>query len=585
MNNKTKNKDKTASLLISIWFKLKRRRKLQLFLSLFLMILTAFSEVLSIASVFPILLAISDPKYLQDNTKLQFIMKLLNIQSFDNILTFIIISFIFIIIISAFLRLFNLWICTKLSASIGTDFSCEAYEKTLYQSYKNHIERNSSEIISICTVESGQVVAVIDLLLRLSTSLFTSLLILVSLLLINWKLAIGIITLLTLIYYLLSLKVKTQLKINGRNISNNNLKQLKSLNEGLGSIREVLLNNSQIFYGSLFKNTDIIIKNLTANSKFLADSPKFIIEAISLIILVTIPIYLKDYFNDFNLILPSLGIIVFSLQKLLPALQNIYASWANIQSKSASIRKIFNLLEQKIEFNFKDINISPINFKSSISLQNVDFNYIKNKKVLRDINLIIKKGEVLGIKGVTGSGKTTLINIIMGLLKPTEGSFYIDDLNIYSSKSNHYVYSWMKKIALVPQDIYLTDSSFIENIAFGVPINKVDIQLVKECAKIALIDRFIIDSLNGYRTIIGEKGIKLSGGQRQRIAIARALYKKADLLVLDEATSALDSGTEKLIMKSINHFKRNITLIMIAHRLSTLESCDRIITIQDGEII
>ncbi len=585
MKNKLLNQEKTSSLLFSIWFKLKRERKLQFFISILLMILTGLSEVLSIASVFPVLLVLSDPKYLENNKKVQFIFNFLNIQSSNDIFKLIIIGFIFTVLFSAFLRLLNLWMCTKLSASIGSDFSCEAYEKTLYQSYRRHIERNSSEIISVCTVESGQVVAIIELLLKLSLSLFTALLILFSLLLVNWKLAISVITLLTIIYSVLSFKVKKQLKLNGKNVVKNNLSQLKSINEGLGSIREVLLNNSQKFYSNLFRKTDRKIKNLSANSRFLSDAPKFVIEAIALIILITIPLYLKNNFNSFNLILPSLGIVVFSLQKLLPAIQNIYASWANIQTKSPSLRKIIDLIEQEIEFDIKDMKIPKINFKNSIILKNIDFKYKNNINVLKDINLTIKKGEVIGIKGVTGSGKTTLINIIMGLLKPSGGSFYIDNLDIYSLKSNYHLYSWMKKIALVPQDIFLTDSSFMENIAFGVPINNVDIDLVKECAHIALIDDVIKSSINGYRTLIGEKGIRLSGGQRQRIAIARALYKNAELLVLDEATSALDMGTEKLIVKSINSFKRNITTIMIAHRLSTLESCDRIITIQDGEII
>lgn len=585
MKNESQNKEKTLFLLLSVWFKLKKKRKLQFFSALLLMIFTALSEVLSIASVFPILLALSDPKYLEDNEKVQFIMNLFNINSFNNILTLIIFGFIFIIINSAFIRLLNLWICTKLSASIGSDFSCEAYEKTLYQRYNKHIERNSNEIISIITVESNQTVAIIDLLLRLSTSLFTASLILISLLLINWKLAIGIISLLTFIYYLISLKVKKQLQTNGKKITKNIPSQLKSLNEGLGSIREVLLNNSQSFYISLFKKTDLTIKNLQAKNKFLADSPKFLIEAITLIILVTIPFYLKNNFNNFNLILPSLGIIVFSLQKLLPAIQNIYASWANIQSKSPSLRKIFDLLEQKIEFDFKKINISPIKFENSITLKNIFFKYKNNKNVLEDINLIIKKGEVLGIKGVTGSGKTTLINILMGLLKPSEGLFYIDNLNITESNSEKYIYSWMKKIALVPQDIYLTDNSFLENIAFGVPYHEINHKLVKECAKKSLIESFINQSRYGFKTNIGEKGIKLSGGQRQRIAIARALYKKAEVIILDEATSALDNKTEDLVMESINGLSENITIIMIAHRLSTLEICDRVVTIENGKIV
>ena len=549
------------------------------------MLFTALSEVLSIASVFPILIVLSDPKYLEDNKIVQFIMNLLNIQSFNNILTLIILSFIFIILSSVFLKLLNLWICTKISASIGTDFSYEAYEKTLYQTYTKHIERNSSEIISIITLESLQTVAIIDLLLKLSTSLFTASLILLSLLLVNWKLAIFIITLLTLIYYLISLKVKKELNTNGKKITISYPSQLKSVNEGLGSIREVLLNNSQNFYLNIFKKTDQLIKNLQAKNKFLADSPKFVIEGFSLIILITIPFYLKNNLSNFNFILPSLGVIVFSLQKLLPAIQNIYTSWAIIQSKSPSLRKIFDLLEQKVEFDFKNIKLSPIKFKNSITLENVDFKYKNSKSVLKNINLIIKKGELIGIKGVTGSGKTTLINILMGLLNPSSGSFYIDNLNISESDSEKYKYSWMKKIALVPQDIYLTDNSFIENIAFGVPNNEINFKLVKECAKKSLIESFINESRNGYRTIIGEKGIKLSGGQRQRIAIARALYKKAEVIILDEATSALDTKTEELVMKSINNLSKNITIIMIAHRLSTLEICDRVITIENGKIV
>ena len=172
----------------------------------------------------------------------------------------------------------------------------------------------------------------------------------------------------------------------------------------------------------------------------------------------------------------------------------------------------------------------------------------------------------------------------MGLLKPSKGSFYIDNLNISESYSEKYIFSWMKKIALVPQDIYLTDNSFLENIAFGVPHDEINSKLVRECARKSLIENLINESRNGYKTNIGEKGIKLSGGQRQRIAIARALYKKAEVIILDEATSALDNYTEDLVMKSINGLSKNITIIMIAHRLSTLENCDRVVTLENGKI-
>ena len=554
-------------------------------LAIILMILSALSEVISIASVFPILLALSSPGYLENNEKVLQIMQLLGIQNTNNFMVFIIIIFILIVTLSSIIRLSNLWFCTRLSAAIGSDFSCEAYEKTLYQPYSTHIQRNTAEIVAICTTESGQTQSILDTLLKLSTSLFTATLIFSSLIILNWKLAIGTISILILIYCLISYQVKKELKINGRKISRFAPTQIKSINEGLGSIREVLLNNFQATYVELYKNSDFPLRQLQAKNRFLADYPKFLIESISLIILILISFQIKNNFENFSLILPTLGIIVFSLQKLLPATQNIYASWAVIQAKSPSLEKIINTLSQRIEYDFVNKIKSKIAFQKYIYLENISFKYNSNKKILENINLKINKGEIIGIKGVTGSGKTTLINLIMGLLKPTNGRFYIDDLNLYNKSSKSLVYSWMKKIALVPQDIYLTDSTFIENIAFGIPSGKIDLELVKKCAKNALIDSFIEQSIDGYNTRIGEKGIKISGGQRQRIAIARALYKKAEVIILDEATSALDINTERLVMKSINSIDKNITLIMIAHRLSTLEKCDKIITLQNGKII
>ncbi len=549
------------------------------------MILSALLEVISIASVFPILLALSSPGYLENNAKVMRIMQLLGIQNTNDFMVFTVIIFILIVTLSSIIRLSNLWFCTRLSASIGSDFSCEAYEKTLYQPYSTHIQRNTAEIVSICTTESGQTQSILDTLLKLSTSLFTATLIFSSLLILNWKLAIGTISILIFIYCLISYQVKKELKINGRKISRFAPTQIKSINEGLGSIREVLLNNFQATYVELYQNSDFPLRQLQAKNRFLADYPKFLIESISLIILILISFQIKNNFENLSLILPTLGIIVFSLQKLLPATQNIYASWAVIQAKSPSLEKILNTLSQRIEYDFVNKIKSKISFQKYIYLENISFKYNRNKKILENINLKINKGEIIGIKGVTGSGKTTLINLVMGLLKPTNGKFYIDDLNLYDKTSKSLVYSWMKKIALVPQDIYLTDGTFIENIAFGIPSGKIDLELVKRCAKNALIDSFIEQSIDGYNTRIGERGIKISGGQRQRIAIARALYKKAELIILDEATSALDINTERLVMQSINSINKNITLIMIAHRLSTLKKCDRIITLQNGKII
>ena len=200
---------------------------------------------------------------------------------------------------------------------------------------------------------------------------------------------------------------------------------------------------------------------------------------------------------------------------------------------------------------------------------------------IKDINFVIKRGERIGIKGITGSGKSTLIDIIMGLLKPTNGKVLVDGDDIHSRR---YIDNWHKNITHVPQNIYLIDSSFAKNIAFGIPDNEINMDKVKEVAKKAHIASFIEESNQNYKNRIGEKGIKLSGGQRQRIGIARALYKQTELIILDEATSALDKETEKKIMDSIKSLNPNITILVIAHRLTTLDFCDKIIELRDGRL-
>jgi ATP-binding cassette subfamily B protein len=269
-------------------------------------------------------------------------------------------------------------------------------------------------------------------------------------------------------------------------------------------------------------------------------------------------------------------------QRMLPILQLIYASISSLRAGFSSLTDILFLLEIPSDENLINSPKTLLPFQNKISIQNLKFKYDDSGSwILNGINLSILKGDMLGIIGSTGSGKSTLIDILMGLLHQNEGKFYVDNQEI----TNINKFGWQSQLAHVPQSIFLIDGSIAENIALGVPKDKINIELVIKSAKQAQIHESIISWHQKYETVVGERGIRISGGQRQRIAIARALYKKASVIIFDEATSALDSETERSVMQSIQELDKELTIIIIAHRLSTLKDCTKIIELSDGKIL
>jgi ATP-binding cassette subfamily B protein len=259
----------------------------------------------------------------------------------------------------------------------------------------------------------------------------------------------------------------------------------------------------------------------------------------------------------------------------------MYGSWTGIVGSKPSLVESLALLEQPLPKNFNSEHLSVISFDYQLTLRNVSFAYgPKLPLVLNDVNLIIKKGSRLGFIGKTGGGKSTLLDIVMALLTPTSGNLLVDGVAITPENSRN----WQKHIAHVPQSIFLSDCSILENIAFGIPVTKIDQQQVVLAAKQAQLHDLIMGWPQGYATSVGERGIRLSGGQRQRIGIARALYKKADVIIFDEATSSLDSETENSVMESINGLSSDLTLLIIAHRLTTLKGCSQIVELEASKI-
>ncbi len=279
--------------------------------------------------------------------------------------------------------------------------------------------------------------------------------------------------------------------------------------------------------------------------------------------------------------IPILGAFALGAQRLLPVLQQAYAAWSGIRGGQASLQDTLDLLDQPLPDHANQPSATALTFMHSISLKQISFRYNQQTPfVLNNLNLTIGKGSRIGFIGTTGSGKSTLLDIVMGLLYPSDGSLEVDGTSVTPSNNR----AWQVHIAHVPQTVFLSDASIEENIAFGVPKDRIDLCRVRQAAEQAQLAGSIETWPEKYQTFVGERGIRLSGGQRQRIGIARALYKQADVIIFDEATSALDNETEQAVMQAIENLSQDLTLLIIAHRVTTLKGCTQIVELSDGGI-
>jgi ATP-binding cassette subfamily B protein len=317
---------------------------------------------------------------------------------------------------------------------------------------------------------------------------------------------------------------------------------------------------------------------------FLSTFPRYALEALGLVAIAVLGGLLVLQRGSGSAVIPLLGALALGAQRLLPALQQIYGGWANLNSWSASLAAVLELLEQPLPQ--QQAVAEPLPLQQSLQLQAVRFRYAPELlEVLQGVDLEIRRGERIGLIGSTGSGKSTLVDLLMGLLPPSGGRLLVDGQDLHDPAHAERLAGWRAAVAHVPQSIYLADSSIAENIAFGVPRQAIDLALVKRAAEQAQIAGFIESSPEGYGSYVGERGIRLSGGQRQRIGIARALYKQASVIVMDEATSALDTSTEEAVMEAVEGLSRDLTMLMIAHRLSTVRRCDRVVRLDHGTVV
>jgi len=358
-----------------------------------------------------------------------------------------------------------------------------------------------------------------------------------------------------------------------------------NLQNGLGAIRDIILDKTQSFYLKFFSKESFTLARRESLVEFIQGSPRYIFESMGIILFVILLIYsskISNPTNEFSNIFPVLAALALGSQRILPLLNKMYTDFITVKSNFYQIREVSSILDEQLILEKQDslITKKEINLKEFIRFKDVSFTYDKIK-ILENVSFEIKKGSRVGIIGKTGEGKSTFLDLLMGLLKPIRGGIYIDNNEL----SKDTIDSWQTKISHVPQKIFLSNSTFLENIAFGKELEKIDIQLVEQSAKKSQIHEFIMSNHRGYNHNVGERGIKLSGGQIQRIGIARAFYKNPELIIFDEATNSLDNKTENLIMDEIYNSDKNITLIIVAHRIDTLKNCDVIFEIKDKKII
>jgi ATP-binding cassette subfamily B protein len=403
--------------------------------------------------------------------------------------------------------------------------------------------------------------------------------ILCALFTINFTITLAVFGGIAFIYGLLIKLTRKKLLENSKRIAIESTQVIKSLQDGLGGVRDILLDGSQEVYCTSYTKADLPLRRAQAFNHIVSNSPRYIMESLGLALIALLAFTLVNRPGGIVEAIPLLGLIGLGAQRLLPIIQQAYAAWSGILSAQGALIDVLGYLDQKIPETPEQNSILP--FHTSLKLKDVSFSYgLRKANVIKSCNLEIKKGSCVGFVGRTGSGKSTILDILMGLLSPTYGYLKVDNQEINNKNRRQ----WQKHIAHVPQSIFLTDSSIAQNIAFGQIDGEIDDSRLRDVSKKAQLSDFIESLPHKYQTVVGERGVQLSGGQRQRIGIARALYKNADVIILDEATSALDIHTEASLMDVIESLGHEMTILVVAHRLTTLKKCDVIYEIDNGSI-
>ena len=480
---------------------------------------------------------------------------------------------------AAAIRLLLLWATQRLIAGLGHDIAAAIFASTLRQPYADFVRRNSSEILAGMDKAREVVSGVLQPAMQgLSGAVIAAFIIALLFAVDPFAATVAAVSV-CVVYVALSLGTRGRLRRNSVIIAESAVSRTKILQEGIGGIRDIILEGSQGVFESKFGEEDLRFRHALAANTFISGGPRFVLEAAGIAVIALIAIIMSLEPGGVVKAIPVLGALALGSQRLMPLLQQVYNAWSQLAGNLQSLRDLEALVSLPVSGTRPPPAEGP-GFSEEIAFRGVGFRYPGGRFALRGVDLGIARGARIGVVGPTGGGKSTLLDLLMGLLDPSEGEILIDGRRLDDESRA----AWQGRLAHVPQSIYLSDDTIAANVAFGAPREAIDRGRVESAIRAARLEAFVGELEHGLETVVGERGIRLSGGQRQRIGIARALYKRAPVLILDEATSALDDETEAEVIRSIAGLGRDVTLIMIAHRRSTLAGCDRLFKVEAGRV-
>ena len=545
------------------------------------MVLGAAFEAINISLVLPLLEIISGSQ----NQVTEFISFHLGLDNQQNVVFFSVITFVFIYLLKGLYLSMLTWVSARFSHQVKAEVSNTLMEKYLHAAYEFHLLKNSAQLIRNLTNEANQLALnVLNPILIIISEGLVVMAVGIFLLLAEPQVTIIVMSLLIVLSYFFQHLFGNFSKRIGQIRQHADGLIIQKSQESLGGIKDIKIFDREVTFLEEFRKHNLNSADASAKHYSISQLPRIYLETICVIFASIIILFLALQGNDFQEIVPVLGVFVLAAFRLLQSANRILSSANALHFADSVVTNLYEemkiLPSKKVKTAKYDIQRSCIAFQKDIELKDVSYQYPKSKKFsLSNINLTFRKGESIGVIGKSGSGKSTLSDLILGLLKPTTGIINVDGISIYQN-----IKYWQSLIGCVQQDIFLLDDSIIRNITFGENYSKIDNEKLTSAIKDAKLEELIESLPNGLNTKLGERGLKISGGQKQRIGIARALYRNAPILIFDEATSALDNESESEIVSSIKNLQGKRTIIVVAHRLSTIEHCDRVVELKNGLI-
>jgi ATP-binding cassette subfamily B protein len=549
-------------------------RRRQFVLTLLLMLLGAAAEMVTIGAALPFLALVADPDGALVPPRLLALLDAVGGSAVVGAAILLIAAALG----AAMVRLALTWGSQRFVMATGHDMAGAVFSRMLRQPYSEQVRRNSSQTLAAVEKVQGVVFGLLQPAMQGLIGAFIALCVFALLLRIDARAAGLAASLVVLAYVGVSLLVRPRLRRNSEALAGTMVERTRTVQEGLGGIRDIILDRSEPLFETKFRDLDRRYRRAQAATQFVAGAPRFIVEAAGLVAIALVTLAMSTEPGGVVKAIPVLGALALGAQRLLPLLQQAYHGWTVASGNYRAFRDVIDIMEAPIPPPQPEA--PPLAFESELAFERVGFRFPEGRFALAGVSFRIRAGEHVGIAGATGGGKSTLLDLLMGLLEPEEGAILVDGRPLDAASRP----AWQAGLAHVPQAIYLADDTIAANIAFPRGAESMDSELLATAVRAAQLEPFLAGLPEGLQTHVGERGVRLSGGQRQRIGLARALYRRPRLLILDEATSALDEATETAVLAALQGLRKDMTLVTVAHRATTLAACDRLIRVDNGRV-